>query len=457
MADAVLSAAGPGVPPLTGRDGQIETLEGALMRAAAGSAAMVVVEGEPGIGKTRLLQEAASRAAAQDLVVASGTATEFERELPFGLVIDALDELLAGAPDRLRVLDRHQRDRLAALFPSLAGQRAARRESMPDERHGTLRAIRAAIEVLARERPLALLLDDVHWADPASLELLAQLARRPLPRVAILVATRLEQPSSELRAALHAADRAGTLERVGLGPLTLAEAERMLAALRPESPGPGPGESRAIYEDSGGNPFYLEQLARAVTRRPSGRRVRDPDAPQLPGVPEAVRLSLARELEALSPRGRLAAQAAAVAGDPFPACLAAAIMEEEEGAALQALGELIERDLVRAEPAGALFRFRHPVVRRAIYDGVSPAWRVSAHARAAVSLEERGAPIAVRAHHEERSAQPGDERAVAVLGEAGAACSRWPRSRLPVTCGPRWSCFRRATRATCAAWGCSSR
>src|SRR5262245_12191055 len=134
--------------------------------------------GEPGIGKTRLLTELGARADALGALVLSGSASEFERDLPFWLFVDALDEYVQGVePSRLDELDADARAELAHVFPSLSGDGSA---VLQAERYRTHRAVRRLLETLAHPKPLVLLLDDLHWADSGTLELLGALLRRPL-------------------------------------------------------------------------------------------------------------------------------------------------------------------------------------------------------------------------------------------------------------------------------------
>ena len=138
-------------------------------------------------------------------------------------------------------------------------------------------------------------------------------------------------------------------------------------------------------------------------------------------MPRAVAASLTEELATLTPAARTALEGAAVAGDPFEPELAAAAAGVPEPAALDALDELLARDLVRATDVPRRFRFRHPLVRRAVYEAAPGGWRLGAHERSAAALAARGAPAAARAHHVEHAGRHGDVAAVAVLREAGEA------------------------------------
>ena len=147
------------------------------------------------------------------------------------------------------------------------------------------------------------------------------------------------------------------------------------------------------------------------------------------GVPEAISAAIIGELDALSTTARRLAEAAAVAGDPFELDLAATTGGMGDSQALEALDELIGNDLVRPADVPRRFHFRHPLVRRAVYESCPPGVRLATHARSADALAARGAPAAARAHHVEHAAHHGDLTAVAVLREAGeSAAHRAPLS-----------------------------
>src|SRR6202035_2890158 len=209
---------------------------------------------------------------------------------------------------------------------------------------------------------LVLIVDDVHWADSASVEWLDHLVRHPpRGRVLVAIAYRPAQASPRVAALLGSAAAHG--REVPVSPLTLAEAQELL--------GPGVSRSRcqALHEASGGNPFYLEALAGMELG--AELMTASDDGGELPTI---VRAALQLELTGLSPT------------------------------------------------AGRL-RFRHPLVRRAIYDGAAAAWRLGTHARVAAYLARVGAPAALRARHVERSAPFGDQAAIATLREAARDAS----------------------------------
>jgi DNA-binding CsgD family transcriptional regulator/tetratricopeptide (TPR) repeat protein len=413
---------------LVGREAELTAVEGLLGALATGESGVLFLVGEPGIGKTALIGEVLERGRERGYQVLSGRAAEFERDLPFGVFADALEHHDNSLGEgRLGLLAEEDLTLIAAAFPSLgpikAGQRAT---AQPDERHRLLRALGALLELLSDQRPLILALDDLHWADAASTDLVCHLLHRGIPGTTLLVlASRPAQSQLRLMTALEEAERHGLGRRIELTPLSIAEAEALLGE------GVNPALHEWLYRESGGIPFYLEQLAGA-TRRGGVLQGWEEEATQA-GVPAAVSVAIRDELERVSVPARTLLQGGAVAGEPFEPDLAADAAGIEEGEALTALDELLDGDLIRSADAPRRFRFRHPIVRRAVYEAAGAGWKLAAHGRVAAALKARGAPAGIRAHHVERSAGMGDAAAVALLTEAGeetashapASAARW--------------------------------
>ena len=190
----------------------------------------VALEGEPGIGKTRLLAELRDHAEARGCLVLAGSATEFERDLPFSVWVDALDAYVASQELGLQdVWDGEAVGELASVLPSVtrpAGSASV--NSVADERYRTHGAVRKLLELLAADRPLVLLLDDLHWSDGASIELLGSLLRRgPDADVLLALAFRPMQAPARLSAAVTrlggAEDRTHAAER-GAGDIAAGRA-----------------------------------------------------------------------------------------------------------------------------------------------------------------------------------------------------------------------------------------
>jgi DNA-binding CsgD family transcriptional regulator/Cdc6-like AAA superfamily ATPase len=405
---------------LIGRAEEVLVIDRMLSELGRGGSAAIEVAGEPGIGKTRLLAELATRADALEYLVLSGSASELEADLPFWVFVDALDEYIASLePHRLDAIENDVVSELATIFPALTPRASAPAAVIPQTRYRTYRAVQELLERLTATKPLVLILDDIHWADAASIELLGTLLRRP-PDAAVLItlAVRPRHAPDRLSNALEGAHRLGTLRRLPLGPLTREQAQDLLgdtveAAVTGE-----------LYSESGGNPFYLEQLARSLGR------VAGADSatahPTLVGldVPAAVATALAEEFTLLSAEARLVLQGAAVAGDPFRPELAAAAANTSQASVLDAVDALLRLDLIHQTDVPRRFRFRHPLVRRAVEQSTPAGWRLGAHERCAAALEGQGASAAERAHHVALAGRQGDMAAVAILREAGEATAK---------------------------------
>ncbi|PRX06759.1 UNVERIFIED_ORG: regulatory LuxR family protein [Actinomadura viridilutea] len=418
----------PAPLPLVGRQDALRALEDALDATAAGEFRFVALVGEPGAGKTRLLSELAGAASARKLPTRAGRAAEFEQEMPFGAVVDALDDHLE---EHLPDLGPGATRLLSTVFPALAAAPAAGAADPAAEsadgrrvaRYQLYRTVRRLLEELAAASGLVLMLDDLHWADEATIELLDHLVRHPpRARVTIAVAYRPAQASPRLAALVEHAVRNARALRVPVEPLTEEEVAQLLGLRVPDA------RCRRLYQASGGNPFYLEALARSP--RPPVTGPGDGD------LPPAVQAALALELSGLSQTALRVAQGAAVAADEFDPALAAVAAEVSEDATLSALDELVARDIVR--PKAERFRFRHPLVRHAAYGSAAAGWRLAAHGRIAAYLAKIGAPAAQRARHVERSGRVGDPAAIATLveaartftGQAPVTAAHWLRAAL---------------------------
>ena len=396
---------------LVGRDEELALLDTLL---DAAEPACLAVEGEPGIGKSRLLAELRGRAEERGRIVLAGAAAEFERDLPYGVWVEALDAFVASR----ELEDQELLSDLAGALPSIGGFRPA----AGDERHRVHRAMRRLLAVLAQDAPLVLVLDDLHWSDEASIEMLGAFVRRGLaPGVLLALGYRTGRAPRGLRVTL----RAPSVTLLELGTLDEAECRALAGDQLPA------GRHAVVFRESGGNPFYALQLARAAhapERSASADRMASDS-----GVPRTVAAALLDEFDALSGAGRRLLDAGAIAGDPFEPELAYEIGELEPDTGMTALDELLNTRLLHATTVPRRFAFRHPLVRRAVYESVPGGWRLAAHGRAAAALEARGVAATSRAHHVEEAAAQGDARAIAVLLEAATATA----PRAPATAA-RW-------------------
>ncbi|WP_344769068.1 ATP-binding protein [Aeromicrobium panaciterrae] len=348
-----------------GRDADIAKLGAALEGLSRGENPLVIVRGEPGIGKTRLLGWVADRAAERRWELLAGRATELESSVPLGLFREALP----GLPEP----------------PAVEA----------DGRWGLFRILTEQLQDRGR---LVMVLDDAHWADSVSQELLETLVRRP-PRVphGLVIAMRPGPVSDKLSAAIRSTGRAHTV--IDLTPLDRDAADELMGT------GWSDDDRRRMFEASGGNPLFLEELAKADG---------------LASLPGGVIAAVSVDVAALSDAARALVQAGAVVGDPFDIDVARLTAHLDLNTALASADALVERGLVRGTSSLREFAFRHPVIRTAVYEGLPQGHRLSSHARAAEVLLEANSPLPNIARHLALTAAAGDKVAAALLRDASA-------------------------------------
>ncbi|MEC3975015.1 helix-turn-helix transcriptional regulator [Amycolatopsis sp. H20-H5] len=374
---------------------------------------VIEVTGDAGMGKTTLLREMVGMARAREAVVLAGSP---QRRRPHGVWADAFDdqyELVRRTVERSSPFSHAE---LARAFPALAADPAPMtRPGPPEPPSRTLdpRPVRELLEELADPR-LVLVLDDLHAADPASLELLGGLLRRPPNRAVLFVlGFRDRQAGIALREAVSDRSQHVAWHRMRLAPLTERDTGELLA---------GQGTAswrRKLHHDSGGNPAYLKALAAERMPFPGGSALPGPAGHEQTGE-NAIFL---RELDDLPPVTRTVAEAAAVIGTEFDPGLVARVLDMSEPAVLTAIGELIRHDLLREVVSGQYFTFRHPVVARTIRAGTELSRRIEMHVNIDGVLQDRGAAPVERAPHVERWARYGDLEAADVLEAAATTVS----------------------------------
>ncbi|HEX6302475.1 MAG TPA: BREX system ATP-binding domain-containing protein [Acidimicrobiia bacterium] len=404
--------------PLLGRQAEMETLRRELSEAREGRSRFVIITGEAGMGKTRLLEELVAIAGDDGFLTLRGRGSEFDTERPFGLYADALDAYLGSLDSH--DLERLKADRLgalAAVFPSLHQlDEAVEYPATVTERFRAYHAVRELLERLTARQPLLLALDDMHWADGASLELTSYLLRNP-PQGEVLVAMALRSGQAGTAVATSIGGVYGTpsVQTLELQPLDVDSVKELVV-------GAEDVDVEELLRVSGGNPFYALQLARSGLEHTAveGRGLE---------VPAPVATAIAVELGVLSPLALSVAEAAAVAGDPFDLDLAVAASDRSEDEVLDAIDILLARDLVRETDVPRRFQFRHPVVHRAVYASCPPSVKVASHRRVVEALTSRGAPPSALATHVEQSARYSDMASVTVLHRAAEeAAAKAPTS-----------------------------
>jgi DNA-binding CsgD family transcriptional regulator len=377
--------------PLIGRDEEVARLAGALERARAGTAGAVLIAGDAGVGKTRVLDEIAGRAADTGMTVLTGHCVDLGDVglpyLPFTEILGAL-----AADDRFTAaLAAHPAvDRLLG-----AGTDAARD---PGGRLRLFEGMAGLLADLSDIAPLLLVLEDLHWADQSSRDLLRFLLSRgilqrpaggaPTHRLAVFASYRADDLHRRhpLRPLLAELVRLPAVERLELRPMGDAEVARLVRALRT---GPVPdGTVRRIVERAEGNAFYAEELL-AATDVEAG------------GVPSGLADVLLIRFEQLSDTAQQVLRTAAVAGRRVEYDLLRDAVQLPEDELESALREAVERQLL-VPGRGDTYSFRHALAREAVYADLLPGERSRLHggfARLLAGRGHRAESAAERAHH----------------------------------------------------------
>lgn len=385
------------------RDAELGRIDDLLDEVVTGGdGAVVLIEGPPGIGKTAVLREAGARAESRrgggGVTVLRAIGSELDREFPFGLVHQLLDPVVAGADDarRARLLAGAAARAEAVFAPRPEGDGE-------DPGYALLHGLYWLLVNLAEESAVVLLVDDLHWADRASLRLLEFLGRR-LDGVPVVVVGTLRpaEPGAEmdLLAALAAGPAAHVLQPA---PLSEGAAAQLLASGLDREP--EPGFVSACATATGGNPLLLRAVAREAAER--GMQGRAAEARDLADLGAAgLRVVVERRLGGLgSDAGRLA-RAAAVLGDRRTLDDLAAVADLPDLEARAAADQLVAADLLDANG----WVFVHPLMREAVAASTPASTRAELHRRAAARLRAQGAradEIAVHLLSTEPAGDPG--------------------------------------------------
>jgi DNA-binding CsgD family transcriptional regulator/tetratricopeptide (TPR) repeat protein len=363
-------------PVLVGRAAEVARLNAALERAAAGRPAIMVVAGEAGVGKTRLVAELLGRAGERGAVALSGGCLDVgEGVLAYAPMVEALRPLVGvlDAGELERVLGG-ARGELARLVPELGPPDGGRPAEAPLAPTRLFELLLGVLHRLAERGPVLLVVEDLHWADQSIRDLLGFLVRNLRGGVALVLTYRSDELHRRhpLRPFLAELDRSGRAERLELDRLGRRELAELLAAILEEPA--APALVAEILGRSEGNPFFAEELLAAHL---DGTR-----------LPSALRDVVLARVEALSEPTQRVLEVAAVAGSRVDHELLAAVVEQETDELVGLLREAVTRHVLAVDEANT-YVFRHALVQEAIYDDLLPVQRGPLHAAYARALERR--------------------------------------------------------------------
>ena len=407
---------------LVGRDEELDVLGAAF--AGRAERPLILLGGEAGVGKSRLVQELATRLAVDGTVVAVGSCLELGADLlPYAPFVESLGSLVEGLGDRAADLLGPARAELVTLLPHLE-EHPGEGATAPGSRGRMYEAVRSLLDRVPA--PLLLVVEDVHWADPSTLELLVYLARRLRHgRTALLATYRTDElhrrhPLRPVRAEL---ERTGRALRIELGRLERPEVVRLVQEIA--GSGVPVATLDAIVGRSEGNPFLVEELVAA-------------DAGATSLLPETIQELLLSRVASVEPSTRRALGIVAAVGRPADAEL---IELAWDGSAVdldRALRDAVDRALLVVEPAGRRLAFRHALLAEAVADDLLPGERVRLHATLARILAARpdlasatpaGAAAELAHHLVESRDLPAALEAAVRAADAAVAARAYPEAR----------------------------
>jgi DNA-binding SARP family transcriptional activator len=366
--------------PFVGREAPLLRLRARWALAAAGERQFVVLTGEPGIGKTRLVSELARGLHADGATVLYGR-SDSDSIVPYQPLIGALGPYVKARAGALRDRFEPELRELARFLPAL--QRQVRPDALPGDdpqaqRYRLHEALARVIAAAGRERPAALLLDDLHWADTATVLALSYVLEHPEPAHLLVAAMAREHECTEVLGGLLARwQHSAGFELVTLGGLD----ERETAELSGRA-----GDAALLHERTGGNPLFVRELV-------SGGL-------DLGRLPPGIKATIGRRVARLGePAGRALALAA-VEGYEFSFEVLEAVLGDDPDELIRAVETAVDAGLVHeiADVPGR-FVFSHALVREALYEQQSALRRPRAHARVGATLARAGARPAEVARH----------------------------------------------------------
>ncbi len=375
--------------PFVGRSAELGELEAAFQSVVSdGACGLVTIEGPPGIGKSRLAAEM-GRSLGPRALVLSGRCLPYGEGVTYSALGEALSHAVGDGLHALGAILAGEAD--AALVASLVTRALVGAEDAgsPDE---TAWAFRRVFEALARPRPLVLVIDDIHWAEPTLLDLLEYLL--VFSTGASILQLCLARPELFDARPTWAAPRPRA-RLIRLEPLSAEETRRLVDGLV-DLPGVSPEIRARIVERAAGNPLFVEQLLAMVQEAGVGADTSAPSGGLALAVPPTIRALLAARIDRLPPDERSVVEAASIEGWVFRRRAVAALLPEAGRSGLGAhFMNLVRKEFLRPDrtlfPGEDAFRFNHVLIRDAAYEAIAKSARADLHERYAAWLEERDA------------------------------------------------------------------
>jgi DNA-binding CsgD family transcriptional regulator len=358
---------------LVGRDGELALLTGLMKELARGHGGSVLIEGEPGIGKSALVRGVLAEAPAAGCQVFWGAGDELSQALP-----------LLPFLDGLHVREPSANPRREAIVRLLRGEASADRDA--DVPAVLAEQLLALVAEQCAIRPVILVIDDLQWADPASITLWGRLARSARQVPLLLIGMMRPTPQREdLLTLRRAAGEAIRIELSGLGGAAVADLVAALAGGRPDD------SLLRLAGGAAGNPLYVTELVAALARS-SGLTITEAGAAELAGgsVPDSLSAAIADRLGFVTGPVREVLRAAALLGTDFAVPDLAIVLGRSVADLLPAVDEACAVGVLAESGHG--LGFRHPLIRAALYDDIQAPVRAAWHRDAGRALAEAGAP-----------------------------------------------------------------
>jgi tetratricopeptide (TPR) repeat protein len=380
-------------PMLVGRDHELDVLNAALIAAISGKGSVVFVSGEAGSGKTRLISEFLEEAGKRDIIVLRGWCL-CNAAVPYFPFVEALESFLAGSEEdsvRLRQLGLKTLLTVTGQPDAYGDQSGFSPQVLKEQRFS---AITKELVLLSTDKPLVLFLDDLHWADSASLSLLNYVSRGVgSERILIIATFRSEEVGQSVEGVpnplvdtLRLMGRQDLVNELKLSNLGLADVGKIVRYMLGGAVGSGVAEKFLL--ESRGNPLFVIESVRMLHE--SGKfvvwdGVWNLSAESL-GVPSKVKDIILRRLDALKPAQRKVLDVASVIGDRFDPHLLGAVLNQDSLEVLETLNSVaLSRSLVCVE--GDFYRFDHAKSREVLYDEILLPLRKGYHERVAERME----------------------------------------------------------------------